>query len=128
MQEGDEMRDHIFRLIKDSEIVGYELHKKGLIIHSYDVEFFDNYSFEIFRDVIGFYIKHDSKDEFTGLLDSKGNRIFEGDVVLYSMTGCAGTIAYDTLDARFTVAGGMTYGKISNRCSITGNIHDKDKS
>ena len=76
------MREIIFRLIKNGETIGYELHQKGHIFHLHCMRDMDCDNFlSLFQTVSTFYIEHDAKDQFAGLLDPKGDRIFEGDKV-----------------------------------------------
>ena len=75
------MRAIEFRLLLDGKIVGYERHRRGKakyasIMHSSDKTSWSNIAFFPKNR-----IDHDDKDQFTGLLDKNGVKIFKGDVV-----------------------------------------------
>jgi len=82
------MSDIIFRLIKDSKVVGYEWHLKQIgslisIIHC-DEYYEDNPS--IFNND-EYPIPHDRKDRWTGAGLKNGTKIFENDIVAYCING-----------------------------------------
>ena len=80
-----------FRLIKDGKIVGYERHVLNkqcgesrpnvvCIEHSRDGK--EWWCIWFSKD---YFIDHDNKEQFTGLLDKNGVKVFEGDIVYYSI-------------------------------------------
>jgi len=65
-------REIKFRLIKDDKVVGYEMFLDGRWVYAYLNENFNLHTP---------YIKHDSKNQYTGLKDKNGVEICEGDVL-----------------------------------------------
>jgi hypothetical protein len=89
------MQDEIkFQLVKDGEIVGYEKHSicsdSLSIFHSIDgincwesigIDSCWSYANERCQRTYSCWIKHDHKDQFSGIKDSEGNELYKNDVV-----------------------------------------------
>ncbi len=74
-------------------------------------------------------IDEDTICEYTGINDSEGNRIFEGDQLDFDPVEWGGPnkfyVKYDKFNAEFTGSG--TPQNWTQFCTLTGhNIHDKD--
>ncbi|KKL52145.1 hypothetical protein LCGC14_2288380 [marine sediment metagenome] len=86
------MRELKFRLIRDGKIVGYEYHYQGVLPVGITVSILGDEHHGIYHARVGEalfksilnhhdFIRHDSKDQFTGLLDRNDMELFEGDVI-----------------------------------------------
>jgi len=83
-----------------------------------------------------FEVDPETVGEYTGLLDCKGQRIFEGDIVQFDYAGLVhkGKIVYQTNECEWDVLcpETMGYSSISSLLSllisfeVIGNIHDQD--
>jgi len=74
------------------------------------------------------YIDFDNPEyiflEFTGLFDSQGNKIFEGDILEMRGTKSQYTVYFDKFSAGFKLTG--TYGKHVARFTLNDHVHAKD--
>jgi hypothetical protein len=83
------MRDIWFRLLKDDEIIGFEIHhlvnrdvpgQGGLFVSYVDIDYYDT------DGGLSDYIDHNDKEQFTGWKDKNNVRLYVGDLVRGSGT------------------------------------------
>lgn len=81
-------------------------------------------------------------EQFTGLKDSKGTEIYEGDIVSYDSIWCEGDetdphvsngigpVIYDEKTASYVVVGNMMLAEVvlQDRYEVIGNVHENPES
>lgn len=77
-------------------------------------------SFIVVNDFGFIEVIHETVGQFTGLTDRNGEKIFEGDIVIYLQTGVKYSIGIGKCIVRDNVSGYGVYLQ-----GINGNIHDK---
>lgn len=119
------MRTIKFRLVRTHSIVGFEriTPDEDGNLHSYWSP--DN---SLGGWILSELPKHDRKDQFTGLFDSEGREIYEGDILLDDADG----VAYDYVEWSEHFGGWSTgqwftprdLVKFSPLHEVAGNIHE----
>ena len=136
------MRELKFRLIRDGKIVGYEYHYQGVLPVGITVSILGDEHHGIYHARVGEalfksilnhhdFIRHDSKDQFTGLT-AKGVEIYEGDIVKDADSGSYGAVVWSNdkhwgylFDTRPDYGWSHPVkGFQRNYLEVTGNIHE----